>query len=218
MSLAARLSQSFRARRMRLFLREFDLSPATRVLDVGGNPRIWATLEVEARPRIIYLNLPRAAEADDDRARLVFGDGCRLPFADQSFDIAFSNSVIEHVGSFEAQVEFAREVRRVSRAYWVQTPNRRFPVEQHLLTPVIHWLPKSWQRVLVPRVTVWGVLTAAGPAERRFYFEHYLNEIRLLSADELRVLFPGCRLVRERFWGWTKSLVATGTRGTGGTA
>ena len=210
MALAARLSEEFRARRMRLFLKEFSLTPQTLVLDVGGNPRIWASVPAEVRPRITYLNLPRAAETEDDRARLVFGDGCRLPFADGSFDIAFSNSVIEHVGSAEAQREFAREIQRVSRAYWVQTPNRRFPIEQHLLTPLIHWLPVGWQRVLVPRVTVWGLLTKAGPEERRFYFEHYLRDIGLLTASELRGLFPGSRLIRERVLGWTKSLIVTG--------
>src|SRR5579863_5094084 len=143
MPLAAdRLSQWFRARRMRLFLAEFPLTGDTRVLDVGGNPRIWSTLPATVRPQITYLNLPRAAESDDDRQHLVFGDGCHLPFADHSFDIAFSNSVIEHVGGSDAQARFAEEIRRVGRAYWVQTPNRRFPVEQHLLTPLIHWLPK----------------------------------------------------------------------------
>lgn len=197
---------------MELFLSEFPITPETRVLDVGGNPRIWSTVPAAVRPRIVYLNLPRAAEPDDDRARLVFGDGCRLPFADASFDIAFSNSVIEHVGSTKAQQEFAREIQRVSRAYWVQTPNRRFPVEQHLLTPVIHWLPAAWQRVLVPRVTVWGLVTGASPEERRFYFEHYLRDIRLLTAGELAALFPGSRMIRERFWGWTKSLVVTSKR------
>jgi ubiquinone/menaquinone biosynthesis C-methylase UbiE len=153
--------------------------------------------------------MPRAAAAGDDRAHLVFGDGCRLPFADRSFDIGFSNSVIEHVGSPAAQAQFAAEIRRVSRKYWVQTPNRHFPVEQHLLTPLIHWLPAAWQRVLVPRVTVWGMVTPAGPEERGFYFQHYLNDIRLLTAKELAALFPGARLIRERVWGWTKSLIAT---------
>ena len=207
MPLAARLSESFRARRMQAFLREFPLSPKMRVLDVGGNPHIWSTLPAELRPRITYLNLPRAAEPDDERTNLVFGDGCRLPFADRSFELAFSNSVIEHVGSAEAQRHFAREVERVSQAYWVQTPNRLFPVEQHLLTPFIHWLPAPWQRVLVPHVTVWGMLTAAGHDQRQFYYKHYLRDIRLLTAPELESLFPDGRLIRERFFGWTKSLI-----------
>src|SRR3954452_25060600 len=110
MSLANRLSRSFRARRMRRFASEFCLTPSTRILDVGGNPRIWSTLPLGARPSITYLNMPRAAEPDDDSAHLVFGDGCRLPFPDRSFDIAFSNSVIEHVGGPDAQAQFAAEI------------------------------------------------------------------------------------------------------------
>ncbi|HEY3743926.1 MAG TPA: methyltransferase domain-containing protein [Bryobacteraceae bacterium] len=212
MPLAAdRISRWFRSRRMRRFLAEFRVTSATRILDVGGNPRIWATLAGAVRPQIVFLNMPRAAETDDDRRHLVFGDGCALPFADQSFDIAFSNSVIEHVGGPEAQARFAREILRVGRAYWVQTPNRWFPVEQHLWTPFLHWLPKSWQRALVPRVTVWARITRVGAAEREFYFNHYLNDIRLLTAREVAALFPKARLIRERVCGWTKSLIATGS-------
>jgi hypothetical protein len=37
---------------------------------------------------------------------------------------------------------------------------------------------------------------------------HYLESIRLLSASELRMLFPGATMVRERLLGWTKSLIA----------
>ena len=206
-TVAARLSESFRARRMRLFLDHFALTSATRVLDVGGNPGIWSTVPSGVRPRITYLNLPRASEPNDDRTNLVFGDGCRLPFASQSFDIAFSNSVIEHVGGPDAQGQFAAEICRVSRAYWVQTPNRLFPVEQHLLTPFIHWLPRSWQRVVVPRATLWGWTSKVGSDQQNFYFDHYLDDIRLLTADELVALFPGSRLLRERFLGWTKSLI-----------
>jgi hypothetical protein len=194
---------------MRRFAAEFPLTPNTRVLDVGGNPRIWSTLPATMRPRINYLNLPRAAEPGDDRGNLVFGDGCRLPFPDHSFDVAFSNSVIEHVGGPNSQAQFASEIRRVSRFYWVQTPNRYFPVEQHLLTPFIHWLPSAVQRALVPHVTIWALVTPAGRAERGFYFEHYLNDIRLLSSKDLTALFPGSRLIRERVLGWTKSLIVT---------
>ena len=78
-----------------------------------------------------------------------------------------------------------------------------------MLTPLIHWLPARWQRVLVPRITVWGLLTKAGPEERRFYFEHYLRDICLLTATELQELFPESRLIQERVLGWTKSLIAT---------
>jgi hypothetical protein len=96
----------------------------------------------------------------------------------------------------------------VGRAYWVQTPNRWFPVEQHLLTPLVHWLPKPWQRCIVPRFTLWSALLRPSADRRAFYVAHYLDDVRLLSASEFAALFPGARLIRERVCGWTKSLVA----------
>jgi hypothetical protein len=38
--------------------------------------------------------------------------------------------------------------------------------------------------------------------------EHYLREVRLLGAGEVSALFPGARILKERFLGITKSLVA----------
>jgi ubiquinone/menaquinone biosynthesis C-methylase UbiE len=190
---------------MRRFAREFALTPETRVLDVGGTPDCWRWLPV--LPRVVFLNTPRAKE-EVGATEWVAGDGRLLPFADRAFDIVFSNSVIEHVGDAESQRRFADEVIRVGRAYWVQTPNRWFPVEQHLLTPFVHWLPARWQRTLVPRFTVWGLIARATPDRRQFYLEHYLNEVKLLDEGELRELFPAARIIRERFCGWTKSLVA----------
>ena len=116
--------------------------------------------------------------------------------------------MIEHVGDAASQERFAREVARVGRAYWVQTPNRWFPVEQHLLTPLVHWLPKRWQGAIVRRGTVWSALTRPSPDRREFYIEHFLHDIRLLSFRQVQRLFPGARIVRERFLGITKSLIA----------
>jgi hypothetical protein len=90
----------------------------------------------------------------------------------------------------------------------VQTPNRWFPVEQHLLTPFIHWLPKSWQRRIVTRFSVWSMLMRVTADRRQFYIEHYLADVRLLGFSEMHALFPGARVMRERLWGITKSLVA----------
>jgi hypothetical protein len=118
--------------------------------------------------------------------------------------------VIEHVGDADSQARFAAEVRRVGRRFWVQTPNRRFPVEQHLLTPFLHWLPREWQRRIVPHFTVWAWLTRPAEDRRRFYLEHYLSDVRLLDAGQMASLFPGARILRERFLGWTKSLTAAG--------
>jgi hypothetical protein len=200
------LSHRFRARRMQRFAAEFGITAKTRILDIGGTPECWELVPV--KPRLVLLNTPRAKADLAGAASWVAGDGRLLPFRDRSFDLVFSNSVIEHVGDAPSQERFAREVARVGRSYWVQTPNRWFPVEQHLLTPLIHWMPKSWQRALVPRFNLWRAVVRVTPDRRRFYIEHYLNDVRLLSVDELRALFPEARVVRERFLGLTKSLIA----------
>jgi hypothetical protein len=191
---------------MERFVRECAITAHTRVLDIGGTPDNWELSSIQ--PRLVLLNMPRARAELRGAAEWVAGDGRLLPFRDAAFDIVFSNSVIEHVGDAASQQRFAREVTRVGRAYWVQTPNRWFPVEQHLLTPFVHWLPKRWQRAVVSRFTVWSALTKPTTDRRDFYVEHFLRDIRLLDAAALRRLFPGACLVRERVLGWTKSLIA----------
>ena len=203
--LISRLLRKFRGRRMRAFAEQFQITSETRVLDVGGTPSIWGLLAV--KPRITFLNMPQGIGtcAGFD---LVFASGCEMPFADQSFDIVFSNSVIEHVGDRDQQRLFANEVRRVARRYYVQTPNRRFPIEPHLLTPFVHWLPRSWQRAIVRHFTVWQWIERPSEDRRAYYIEHYLRDIRLLDRAEVSALFPGAEIQKERWMGLTKSLIA----------
>lgn len=197
--------RAFRKRRMEQFATAMGITASTRVLDVGGTPLNWRLLDV--RPRVTLLNTPRAQEPAEPGFEWVAANGCELPFRDRSFSIVFSNSVIEHVGSHEDQRRFAAEVRRVGIRYWVQTPNRWFPVEPHLLTPGLHFLPRQAQSALTRRWTVWDAVERPSPDRRAFYIEHYLNDIRLLDAAELARLFPDGRLWRERWLGLTKSLI-----------
>ena len=191
---------------MALLAETVGLTPEMRVLDVGGTVDIWKLAPV--MPRLVLLNQARARYEIGAGEQVVLGDGASLPFADRSFDLVFSNSVIEHVGSREDQARFAREIARVGKAYWVQTPNRFFPIEHHLWTPFVHWLPRAWQAAILKRFSIWRLLTNHTPIEREFYIGHYLSSIRLLSARELQALFPGAAILRERSLGWTKSLIA----------
>lgn len=193
---------------MRLFERTFCITPQTRILDVGGSPIIWQFARVQ--PRLTILNFPSALERAAAGADLVGADGRMLPFKDNAFDIVFSNSVIEHVGTRKDQQKFADEVRRVGRCHWIQTPNRRFPIELHLMLPFIHYLPKPVQRAVVTRFTVWQYLIRPREAERTSYINHFLSELNLLDAAALQQLFPSASIVRERMAGLTKSLIAVG--------
>jgi hypothetical protein len=196
----------FRVRRMRRLLTVFRLDPNTNILDVGGVPYNWVTIDCPSKITLLNLSLARA-HADEKLPRnfgFLLGDGRRLGLADGSFDLCYSNSVIEHLSTFEHQREFAAECRRVGRGVWVQTPARSFPVEPHLVTPFVHYLPRRWQRRLLRNCTVWGWATR--PDQNGV--DAFLAEIRLLSRREMAELFPDCRIERERFFGLTKAYIA----------
>ena len=112
----------------------------------------------------------------------------RLPLGDGEFDLAYCNSVIEHVAPARRPA-FAAEVRRVARGWYVQTPARSFPIEPHSLLPGAHWLPVGVRR------RYWG-LGAAGAWE----------DIALLGRGELERLFGPAE--PERFGPLTKSWVS----------
>jgi hypothetical protein len=197
----------FRRERMERFAHRFGVGEATTILDIGGVPATWSALF--PAPRVTLLNLPTALHlAGPGGLPWILADACRLPCAGVSFDIVFSNSVIEHLGTAEHQRQFAREVVRVGRGYFVQTPDRAFPVEQHLWTPFVHWLPKRIAKAMVEKFTVWEWVVRPGGPERRFYLSHCLDDVRLLSAQGLAELFPGATIVRERWLGLPKSLIA----------
>lgn len=205
--LVERASGRFRSRRMREFVKAFRITAETRVLDIGGTPFNWALSPVQ--PRLTILNMPRASEPVPEGVSWVAADGCALPFKDRAFDVVFSNSVIEHLATWERQQAFASEVARVGVRYYVQTPNRWFPVETHLLTPFVHYLPKRWQAPLVRRWSVWEMVTGIGGERKQFYIEHYLGDVLLLDGTGMRALFPDATVQRERFVGLTKSLIAS---------
>jgi Methyltransferase domain len=191
----------FRRRRMNRFTSLFCPTSEVRVLDIGGIAQTW-TYESKGRVQfaITLINLRSNPLAGDDRFAVIEGDATALPFADDSFDLAFSNSVIEHVGTWEQQQAFAREARRVARKLWIQTPARSFPLEAHLLAPYIQYLPKSVQH----RIARW---TPRGLLQPDVVHE-IIDEVRLLTYGEVRYLFPDCLILKERVLGFTKSYIA----------
>jgi hypothetical protein len=198
-----RLQRRFRARRMEQFARAFGLTEQTRILDVGGDLWNWQFLDV--KPELTVLNLLPPPPDLPDGVTWIVGDACHLPFRDAAFDVAFSNSVVEHLGTTQNQERFADEIRRVARAYYVQTPNRWFPIEPHLSAPFIHYLPRSWQRVLYP-ITPWALINKPDRAA----MDQQYRELRLLTVAQLRRLFPAAEIVTERAAGLAKSFVAQG--------
>ena len=200
----ARWQPGFRSRRRELFLEIFRPTEETTILDVGGTLGEWVDLPVRAA--ITVMNLDDAPATEPKPANITYrvGDGRTLEFPDRSFDIAYSNSVIEHVGTREDQRRFAAEMLRVGSGVFVQTPNRWFPIEPHFVSPGVHFLPGPVARRLLPWLSVRGWFREGDNVS----VQQLLTELRLLDAADMQTFFPKCELVRERWCGLTKSLIA----------
>jgi hypothetical protein len=198
----------WRERRFQKMRRIFDKERIIRLLDVGGNPGDWFgrgdfvefvdSLNLTATP---IDNPPPGSPT----IRCIAGDGTCLSFTDQSYDMVYSNSVIEHIVGKENRSSYAHEIKRVGLRYWVQTPAFTCPVEPHYLGLFIHWFPRSWQWPLIRWGTFIGLTGAAGEAGLRAMFE----TTRLLTRKEFQSMFPDAKIWVERFlWIFPKSYVA----------
>src|SRR5207253_6980033 len=132
----------FRHRRTRWVQQEFHSCKS--VIDLGGSPATWAGLTFPERITIVNMKGLAPDTALDGRSHYVRADALLTPFPVQVFDLAFANSVIEHVGDTKQQETFASEMLRLGKRVYCQTPNRWFPVEPHYLALLVHWLPSKY--------------------------------------------------------------------------
>ena len=201
------ISPFFRRRRFAVFTAHIRPTDADTILDIGGYPGTW-TPHPPCGRSVEILNvhpIEYAPSGDKHHITTVVGNALALPYSDGSFDVVLSNSVIKHVGTWENQVQFAREARRVGQRLWIQTPAREFFIEPHYIAPFVHWLPKPLQRRILRHFTIWGWIEKPSPEK----VAEVVEEIRLLTFAEMKKLFPDCEIYREKFLGiFTKSYTA----------
>jgi len=206
-SMIRRVLRNEQAKIYRRFTQAFPPRSDWRVLEVGTN----GSLE-EARDYFLHSLYPypqqitAAGLEDPDVFESVFPRyayvqvrrNTPLPFDDGSFDLVFSNAVIEHAGSREQQRAFLDELLRVGKRAFVTTPNRRHPIEFHTVTPLLHYLPPRMYR---------QIYAAAG-------FEFFSKEenLNLLDAEQLLGLLPPAarsraELAFHRFLGMKSNLL-----------
>jgi N-acetylglucosaminyldiphosphoundecaprenol N-acetyl-beta-D-mannosaminyltransferase len=191
------LHRRLRKQKIDLFLK-LTRGRRGQLLDVGGALGITGEFSglYGCFDNVVVANLepPRMESMSHPSLRVVTADGCNLPFSSGSFDWVFSNAVIEHVGGWARQKQFADEIRRVAaKGYFVTTPNKLFPLEPHTLLPFYQFLPTQIQRKLAP------------------YSPGYLNqyeEINLLSAKQMKELFPEAEVTSVGFPVLRNSLAA----------
>ncbi len=220
------LSRRARAHRAEIFRRNFALGPRTRILDLGSENGsfIHSVLQgTPVEPSNVYIADIQGPAIAEGAARFGFNpvlvdESGPLPFDDGFFDVVHCSSVIEHVTVSKDEVwslrsgdvfrrqasvhqhEIAREIARLGRQYFVQTPCRSFPVESHTWLPGLGWLPRP---VLIPTLRL----------TNRLWIKKTSPDWRLLNGNEMAELFPDARIVAERALGMTKSIMAVKAEG-----
>lgn len=216
-------SQNARAKRGALLRSLLDVDPSWSILDLGGGTGDHIAAVFPGHRNITVSDY---SERDLEIAKTrhgfktVLADGtATLPFADQSFDLVFCSSVIEHVTGPKAetvairsgrafrqsaeqhQAAFANEIRRVGKRYYVQTPHKLFVLESH------SWLPLPF--ALLPRPVQIPILRMSG----KVLPKSTAPDWHLLMPNGMQALFPEAEIRIERYAGLPKSIMAiTGHR------
>lgn len=202
------LAHRFRQSRFAFFTQLLQSVPRpVRLLDIGGTESFWETMGIVGSSdiEITLCNVTPPLAAQRPGFRFVQADACDLgAFGDGEYDIVFSNSVIEHVGDMARCRAMAEEVQRVGQRYFVQTPNRHFPIDPHFPFPFFQFLPVPTRAALLQTLPLAWVGRIRDPVNAR----QLAQSVNLLTERELRVLFPGCQVYHERLLGMTKSFIA----------
>lgn len=214
------LSKRARTARGEVFLQSFTFGSQTRILDLGcGDGSNIANIlkDTLVSPQNVYV-ADIGAHVEEVAKRFGFTpvhipESGQLPFDDQFFDIVFCSSVIEHVTIPKAeewrmipgtsfskqaksrQAEFASEIRRLAKQYFVQTPNKWFLIESHTWLPFFGWLPRC---ALIPMLKL----------SNRIWVKKTSPDWYLLTKGDMQRLFPGAEIRVENVFGLTKSIMS----------
>lgn len=203
------LSANSRRKRMEFFIELFSLrniSKPIKILDIGGTEGFWVNMHFNnvKNVEIHLLNL-NYQDVHYDNFKSIKGDATNMrEFGDHSYDIVFSNSVIEHLYSAENQLKMASEVRRVGKSYFIQTPNYWFPIEPHFVFPFFQFLPRNLKIKLISNFALGHFPKFDNSKEA----ERILDEIKLVSIGKMKKMFPGSAIYLDKFFGLNKSMVA----------
>lgn len=188
----------------------FNRRGVVSIVDIGGSQFYWDNFPpdflADHGVHVTIVNSDsRMFQPETAFFTNIRADGCDLAaFETGHFDIAHSNSVIEHVGDWSRMAAFAREQMRVGRACFAQTPNFWFPIEPHYVLPIVHWLPR-------PILVHWLARAKLGNSPKCSDLGKafdVVDGIRLLDRRMFSHLFSGCQIVDEKIGFLTKSFVA----------
>ncbi len=222
-NIVKKLRSSARQRRKKVFHANFSVNKEIKILDLGSEDgtHINELLKgFDFNPENIFIadiNLSplEAGEEKYGFNKVLIPESGRLPFDDSYFDVVFCSSVIEHVTANKKDImsgitsseftniarkrqdEFASEIKRLGKSYFVQTPNKYFLIESHSWLPFLGHLPRFMQ-VGILKIT------------NKFWVKKTHPDWLLLTYSDLKKLFPDAKISCEKWFFLNKSFIAIG--------
>lgn len=212
------MHECFMRRRFQLFLDVIDIRKGDLIVDLGGGNGEFFELFQKNRDDYEILVADISEEALDEAHKkgfmtVLLRESEQLPFRDGEIDVVFCNSVIEHctvpksaiwtmtdddefrAAATIAQTRFAKEIERVGRRYFVQTPSASFPIESHTLFPLTGKLSRPHQIAMIRWLN-------------RFWFKKTSPAWHLLSPEDMQGLFESGTVQETRWLGFSKEIIA----------
>lgn len=209
-----------RKKRAKIFNNLFHPTKDDIILDLGGDDggHIASVVPFRENVTIADISKARLKQAQDKYGfnTIVLKEDGTIPAEPKQYDIIFCSSVIEHVTvdkdeaanikskkefekkAFERQKKLAREIASKSKSYFVQTPYKYFLIESHTWLPIFFiFFPRKVQLKIIAFLfkSIW-------PKKVRWL------DFNLLTVKDMKKLFPDAKIVKEKSFGFTKSLMA----------
>jgi len=210
-----------REKRRKHFLKSFKFNSGTKFLDLGASDGYYTAKLIRGtklkKKNIFIADIDKKSLEKANKnygfKTILLKENQKINFKEKYFDIVFCNSVIEHVTlkkkdvwkeksnrifkeeSFKSQSKFAKEIIRLGKNFYVQTPNKYFFLETHSWIPFIQYLPRF---ILIPFLKFMN----------KFWIKKTQPDWNLLNSEDMKKLFPCSKISREKFLFFTKSLIA----------
>lgn len=184
-----------------------------KIIDLGGTAGYWeqhvSYLQGLDKPVLIKIvnlfpNDEKSITIGAITLEFAVGDATNLVgIKNKEYDVVYSNSVLEHVGNLNKQLDMAREIYRIADYHFIQTPNRYFPIEAHVLLPYWQFWPLAFRGWLVSKKQI------AWMGKRPNYISAKAasEQIRLLTIYEAKKMFPLSTIYKEKALFLTKSII-----------
>ncbi|MFZ1323246.1 MAG: class I SAM-dependent methyltransferase [Ignavibacteria bacterium] len=201
------ISYKLRNKRKILFL-EFisNLKRPVKILDLGGSEYFWRNLNLINLDdiQILLVNTEFQNVENFSNINFINKDVKDLSeYSDKEFDVVHSNSLIEHLNTFDEQKKLAAEIQRIGKHYFLQTPNYYFPLEPHFLYPFFQFFSHKKKTELIQKKDMGWYKKQENLDDA----EALADSIRLMKKSELKNIFKNSKIHSEKYFLFTKSFI-----------